>query len=206
MWHLQQLFLAPCHRISTHTPVRVWLNSFLTFATSSNISTHTPVRVWHISFQNKIQAINFNSHTREGVTRQSNRLLIYGSNFNSHTREGVTLRFIKLYLIHNISTHTPVRVWPPDLAAAALISLFQLTHPWGCDSSHSSSSSASSRFQLTHPWGCDFFYSTYHICFCISTHTPVRVWPKVTISKPMLSISTHTPVRVWHSQRWIIEW
>ena len=97
--------------------------------------------------------------------------------FNSHTREGATERcFIQVRL-----------------------SIFQLTHPWGCDlrdrlilsgrtdfNSHTREGVTPLPvalplslilFQLTHPWGCD-----------------ANVWPKPTL----ICISTHTPVRVWH--------
>ena len=96
--------------------------------------------------------------------------------FNSHTREGVTVCCLnKLFS-----------------------SLFQLTHPWGCDKKRA-------------VW-CSKLQA-------ISTHTPVRVWRRrkeacggwgyfnshtregVTCGQRVkiteIAISTHTPVRVW---------
>ena len=75
---------------------------------------------------------------------------------------------------------------------------FQLTHPWGCDSSLSPISTTHTVFQLTHPWGCDCYASLGCALVAISTHTPVRVWREAG-SKYLKArnISTHTPVRVW---------
>ena len=152
------------------------------------------MQTWQLNRKN----LNFNSHTREGVTGIMCYPLWKIMNFNSHTREGVTLigimlllktafqlthpwgcdtlRFIKLYLIHNISTHTPVRVWLCRVGNFLISWIFQLTHPWGCDikdfdakkftanfNSHTregvtfwcSNIYFWDRFQLTHPWGCD---------------------------------------------------
>ena len=54
--------------------------------------------------------------------------------------------------------------------------IFQLTHPWGCDSIICCCI-AIVKFQLTHPWGCDTWQTiTKQQCGSISTHTPVRVW------------------------------
>ena len=123
-----------CWIISTHTPVRVW--HALTGKTGATfvISTHTPVRVWRISVLSAVWLCkfqlthpwgcdppfsaaaslqdNFNSHTREGVTAwEENSALV--ADFNSHTREGVTVKG----------------------ADSDAHKIFQLTHPWGCDSS-----------------------------------------------------------------------
>ena len=56
--------------------------------------------------------------------------------------------------------------------------LFQLTHPWGCDKSPLCNCFCRSIFQLTHPWGCDLDIIQLRISVGISTHTPVKVWPK----------------------------
>ena len=55
--------------ISTHTPVRVWLNSFRPLLRRKLISTHTPVRVWPVPDYVSARKMDFNSHTREGVTQ-----------------------------------------------------------------------------------------------------------------------------------------
>ena len=85
-------YMNSCYRISTHTPVRVWLYCSkvwrLTF-----ISTHTPVRVWLWYIAEMPIFFYFNSHTREGVTYFFTGTFD-DSNFNSHTREGVTKSFI----------------------------------------------------------------------------------------------------------------
>ena len=53
---------------------------------------------------------NFNSHTREGVTASIKYPTVAWGNFNSHTREGVTKQLVTRAHLHDISTHTPVRV------------------------------------------------------------------------------------------------
>ena len=140
------------------------------------ISTHTPVRVWlgKTTLCNKIS--DFNSHTREGVTRyqkycrgksckfqlthpwgcDQTRILMQKDSlyFNSHTREGVTETANDEQFKKFISTHTPVRVWR--------LYLLQFINIYG--------------FQLTHPWGCDVQVLTCINVWKISTHTPVRVW------------------------------
>ena len=141
-------------KISTHTPVRVWL-----FAKNSlsevNISTHTPVRVWlerskagtenlrrfqlthpwgcdqGAVKQERIAAIS--THTPVRVWRNTRTGIWSTYDFNSHTREGVTLHPNILYKYKYISTHTPVRVWLIIWKYLAVNIVFQLTHPWGCD-------------------------------------------------------------------------
>ena len=97
------------------------------------ISTHTPVRVWQFSVFWSLEYHNFNSHTREGVTVMRS-LSFFLRNFNSHTREGVTHHYTDTFRHNVISTHTPVRVWHKSFRHRICVSLFQLTHPWGCDS------------------------------------------------------------------------
>ena len=75
-----------------------------------------------------------------------------------------------------ISTHTPVRVWLSIICGSNPTSIFQLTHPWGCDVVTASDASAAEKFQLTHPWGCDLITKGSRYSEVISTHTPVRVW------------------------------
>ena len=99
------------------------------------------------------------------------------------------------------------------------LSLFQLTHPWGCDHTRQAGYCSFSIFQLTHPWGCDAkgYYSRTHRKH-FNSHTRegvtsgiLRVGSLSTfqLTHPwgcdalqfhypnILSISTHTPVRVW---------
>ena len=99
-------------KISTHTPVRVWLNveffwnHDIEFQLTHpwgcddclecddkpcRISTHTPVRVWHDEDEEEAKPAK-------------------------------------------ISTHTPVRVWLGSEDETIIQrGTFQLTHPWGCD-------------------------------------------------------------------------
>ena len=120
------------------------------------------------------------------------------ADFNSHTREGVT--------------SAPKSSLFPS-------SVFQLTHPWGCDPNQRNQKRPIFQFQLTHPWGCDLCWFYIARMFSISTHTPVRVWHWLTSSLRAFyhfnshtregvtvtlyrkysdgTISTHTPVRVW---------
>ena len=125
--------------------------------------------------------------------------LFWQNNFNSHTREGVTQVTIQKIME---------------------MMIFQLTHPWGCDTRTRRLLMQSKPFQLTHPWGCDSIEGLAHThSDGISTHTPVRVWlwGKVQICLIIyfnshtregvtmfghieyshIKISTHTPVRVW---------
>ena len=115
-----------------------------------------------------------------------------------------------------ISTHTPVRVWPRRCKTWSGICQFQLTHPWGCDGYSWTSTSHPQQFQLTHPWGCDNnvliilpFGNNFNshtregvtlenspaLCVAayISTHTPVRVWPlSGYINELTLNFNSHT--------------
>ena len=96
-------------RISTHTPVRVWLSSCLKTA-GSEISTHTPVRVWptDISFRS---ATEISTHTPVRVWH-------------------IRCRHILLRTAFQL-THP----WGCDVVGhgKSYVSQFQLTHPWGCD-------------------------------------------------------------------------
>ena len=105
--HANELF-----SISTHTPVRVWHNRIIVTIERISISTHTPVRVWLIFLRYSYRIYHFNSHTREGVTvgRCTFRLI---SRFQlTHPWGCDQLRSVAWALPRQISTHTPVRVWP----------------------------------------------------------------------------------------------
>ena len=144
--------------ISTHTPVRVWplwlwlsmsemhFNSHTREGVTTSgrcryfpmkISTHTPVRVWqeHQVFQSSSNY--FNSHTREGVTLCVS-CFQETLKFQLTHPWGCDAQDIRLFqLRHNISTHTPVRVWPGTEWMRCPRCKFQLTHPWGCDGAFS---------------------------------------------------------------------
>ena len=101
--------------------------------------------------------------------------------FNSHTREGVTL--------------------PPD--PAEVTPIFQLTHPWGCDGLGASSGIIEIDFNSHTREGVTFSDTERYAKQRISTHTPVRVWPRTSwITPAYVTISTHTPVRVWLNYRY----
>ena len=97
--------------ISTHTPVRVWLfwNSYGIF---NAISTHTPVRVWPNLAISCIITSGFQLTHPWGCDHIGHIEYLKQANFNSHTREGVTKTLCEYSNNKNISTHTPVRVWP----------------------------------------------------------------------------------------------
>ena len=77
-------------KISTHTPVRVWLFSTGGKIFDGIISTHTPVRVW-LAKQNYTMLDNLiSTHTPVRVWHSGQAILE----------------------VRLISTHTPVRVWP----------------------------------------------------------------------------------------------
>ena len=171
-------------KISTHTPVRVWLFGVAPAEFSPEISTHTPVRVWHLYSQYVYNVIgNFNSHTREGVTGNQ---LIY------------LLIICRFQLTHP---------WGCDKSEVIKISSsrkFQLTHPWGCDDPCPSLAFIFLQFQLTHPWGCDDETLSYYECLCnFNSHTREGVTIHNAVITLTHIISTHTPVRVWRcAKRW----
>ena len=159
------------------------------------ISTHTPVRVWLLLNISGWDSANFNSHTREGVTQGQWTGSIHGRFQLTHPWGCDSLNKYLSPLI-SISTHTPVRVWLICWTRRAYnldfnshtregvtyqefsfypYAGFQLTHPWGCDA-YLLSFALFARFQLTHPWGCDFLLHSSCYALPISTHTPVRVW------------------------------
>ena len=184
--------------ISTHTPVRVWPWSCKTFMWSKEFQLTHPWGCDLRAYEQCGSLFGFQLTHPWGCDARSTSWICviclfqlthpWGcdmgissdtfaiANFNSHTREGVTLwRYQEPQRFH-ISTHTPVRVWPLLAASIRMPSIFQLTHPWGCDPSGTAGI----------------------VLYAISTHTPVRVWP---ISSwfciGTFIISTHTPVRVW---------
>ena len=163
-------------RISTHTPVRVWLGRQGSFKNYCWISTHTPVRVWLYCMDRGSKRGKFQ------LTHP------WGCDLVKSARD----------CLIGISTHTPVRVWHIYQWGADFPVTFQLTHPWGCDRKLLFSQLGLEWFQLTHPWGCDFYFTNSVQQEYISTHTPVRVWLKILQLHPKQPwISTHTPVRVW---------
>ena len=204
------------------------------------ISTHTPVRVWLQQRLHHSGEKHFNSHTREGVTFNPVVNMVCIGNFNSHTREGVTLT---IYPSQKCWTFQLTHPWGCDWKMMDMITpvlKFQLTHPWGCDfvrlrdtifslyfNSHTREGVTTARLKRNVPFGISthtpvrvwLFWNSYGIFNAISTHTPVRVWPNLAISCIITSgfqlthpwgcdkyklieyvifvISTHTPVRVW---------
>ena len=98
------------------------------------ISTHTPVRVWLEAYAiSLIENKDFNSHTREGVTKNDVQFLCVFWHFNSHTREGVTGA---VCAVGGFLTFQLTHPWGCDCLRVLLMlkqQKFQLTHPWGCD-------------------------------------------------------------------------
>ena len=120
-----------------------------------DFNSHTREGVTPIDYLEACKKLNFNSHTREGVTG-AEWSCVQALDFNSHTREGVTSCSFLLRPQKYFNSHTREGV-TSYLGADVEVSEFQLTHPWGCDQYKALS--------LLTPRG-------------ISTHTPVRVWPK----------------------------
>ena len=121
---------------------------------TARISTHTPVRVWPKNRRNVIYGTWFQlTHPwgcdiKSGAERK--RISI-----STHTPVRVWPGNVIDSVILTISTHTPVRVWLSYLSGIICTAKFQLTHPWGCDSSNKTKTINILTFQLTHPWGCD---------------------------------------------------
>ena len=166
-----------CHKISTHTPVRVWLFwhrhlisviwfqlthpwgcdtcTPVTFLKSS-ISTHTPVRVWHLPLTAVWCFQYFNSHTREGVTCQwlhSNT----NQQFQLTHPWGCDPNYLIYSCISFISTHTPVRVWHNYSIYTSKLTEISTHTPVRVWHVECTDNTFKQTFQLTHPWGCDVF-------------------------------------------------
>ena len=188
-------------KISTHTPVRVWRHFSEICAHMQEISTHTPVRVWlvclsfgncHCLFQlthpwgcdywipkrRWEEREDFNSHTREGVTCWTYRSCSWLFQFQLTHPWGCDM-IDPQYTSRrcNISTHTPVRVWPIKNC-----DIIKLQH----FNSHTREGVTNRLFR--HRGIILNFNShtregvTISVNYCyrnrvISTHTPVRVWP-----------------------------
>ena len=140
--------------ISTHTPVRVWLQERTRHSRQRHFNSHTREGVTSVSHLSSAR-LNFNSHTREGVTQLLFFISIrhyafqlthpWGCDcvfwsiissifyFNSHTREGVTSRTEYLKNALDFNSHTREGVTKIVMMQQQWW-LFQLTHPWGCDS------------------------------------------------------------------------
>ena len=135
------------------------------------------MRVWQLYPRSDETLWYFNSHTREGVTVCCLNKLFSSLFQLTHPWGCDKKRAVWCSKLQAISTHTPVRVWRRRKEAcggwgyfnshtregvtetclfhAFRHWIFQLTHPWGCDSTPKQISEKSMKFQLTHPWGCD---------------------------------------------------
>ena len=98
--------------ISTHTPVRVWRLRLVARLHSLLISTHTPVRVWQVYLNVSVIWPCISTHTPVRVWRSPCTYTAPAADFNSHTREGVTHFSEICAQMQELSTPTPVRVWP----------------------------------------------------------------------------------------------
>ena len=156
------------------------------------------MRVWPLWKLFQLVGGFISTHTPVRVWQTSGLKLPAEVNFNSHTREGVTM--------------LP--------SSFVIIIVFQLTHPWGCDSFDNFCYRHLSYFNSHTREGVTIFLLLISYGIYISTHTPVRVWrhwswpcklachfnshTREGVTKNIFSasntyhISTHTPVRVWH--------
>ena len=119
--------------------------------------------------------------------------------FNSHTREGVTPFYTNAATQQRISTHTPVRVWPPAISCIFMyvgISTHTPVRVWR----HAKTWDDNLRISTHTPVRVWLHQSiVFTVRQIISTHTPVRVWQSQAMTCfHQDKISTHTPVRVWH--------
>ena len=163
-------------RISTHTPVRVWLiivgllrllSRFqLThpWGCDATCILHLYFLIWFqlthpwgcdgYRYSKSISASRFQLTHPWGCDsgcRISNYFYWY---FNSHTREGVTMLWKHSIKTGYFNSHTREGV------TIIICAIFNTL-----------------RFQLTHPWGCDCpLPNIIRKLWFISTHTPVRVW------------------------------
>ena len=85
------------------------------------------------NYSDSVELPNFNSHTREGVTTAMYTALTWGRQFQLTHPWGCDGEVLYKSTSYDISTHTPVRVWPVSSLYLLLYTSFQLTHPWGCD-------------------------------------------------------------------------
>ena len=76
-------------------------------------------------------------------------------NFNSRTRVGATPTRLRRNTGAMVSIHAPVWVRPTEVTSYDYNSVFQFTHPCGCDHPMSKIEFSKQVFQFTHPCGCD---------------------------------------------------
>ena len=105
----------------------------------------------------------FNSRTRVGATRQHGCALAFLPRFNSRTR------------VDGSHPHGCVRRKSRGTALKA--SLFQFTHPCGCDPYRRHGLAQDGVFQFTHPCGCDLLLALREPSPFVSIHAPVWVRP-----------------------------
>ena len=75
--------------------------------------------------------------------------------FNSRTRVGATPTRLRRNTGAMVSIHAPVWVRPTEVTSYDYNSVFQFTHPCGCDHPMSKIEFSKQVFQFTHPCGCD---------------------------------------------------
>ena len=104
--------LSAKQRISTHTPVRVWLTKLKKSAFLQSISTHTPVRVWHSQILKRSRGLPFQLTHPWGCDENTQEDWDKGKTFQLTHPWGCDFQnYSRLLPWHKISTHTPVRVW-----------------------------------------------------------------------------------------------
>ena len=82
--------------------------------------------------------------------------------FNSRTRVGATPTRLRRNTGAMVSIHAPVWVRPTEVTSYDYNSVFQFTHPCGCDHPMSKIEFSKQVFQFTHPCGCDHFWAIRH--------------------------------------------
>ena len=75
--------------------------------------------------------------------------------FNSRTRVGATPTRLRRNTGAMVSIHAPVWVRPTEVTSYDYNSVFQFTHPCGCDHFWAIRHWPPEKFQFTHPCGCD---------------------------------------------------
>ena len=76
-----------------------------------------------------------------------------------------------------VSIHAPVWVRRKSRGTALKASLFQFTHPCGCDPYRRHGLAQDGVFQFTHPCGCDLLLALREPSPFVSIHAPVWVRP-----------------------------
>ena len=110
-------------------------------ATSANVraasapwvSIHAPVWVRHADMEPLRKRCRFQFTHPCGCDVRFVFLPYFYQCFNSRTRVGATLWFVNQYISTTVSIHAPVWVRRQIRILTVFLSMFQFTHPCGCD-------------------------------------------------------------------------